>query len=91
MATREQLDVMRLIAAVLIWSFLFAMALTLAWFIFFIVARDWAFALHSKWFDLTPRDFDLMCYYSMALMKIIGIVFFLFPYLAIRLVVWKAK
>ena len=55
------------------------------WFFLFLVGGDWIYRIHSRWFEITKRDFDLMNYFGMALLKISILTFFLIPYLSIRL------
>ena len=74
------------LAGILLWSFAFTMALLLVWFLYHLAAADWIHSVHSRWFDITPRDFDLAMYSAMAAVKILGIVFFLIPGLAIQIV-----
>ncbi len=74
------------LAKVLIRCFLMGLAIQFLWFILFLVVGEWAYGIHSGWFELTRRDFDLMNYYGMALLKIGIFTFFLIPYLSIRLV-----
>jgi hypothetical protein len=59
--------------------------LLLFWFVLFLVAADTAYGIHSKLFDITKREFDLLNYYGMAVLKLAIFVAFLVPYVAIRL------
>jgi hypothetical protein len=43
----------------------------------------------GKWFGLTPHEIDVIHYCGMAFVKMCVLVFFLFPYIAIRLVLRK--
>ena len=91
MNKEEQIMLMENIAGVLIRCFFLIFALNLLWFVFFLLGGDWAYYLHSHWFDLSSHDYDLVFYCIMALTKIFSFVFFLFPYIAIKLVIRKAK
>ena len=79
------------LAGILIRCFFLTMALLLVWFVFFLMAGDVGFYLHSRWFDINWYAYNLLFYYGMALLKIIAFVFFLFPYIAIRLVLRKKR
>ena len=59
--------------------------LLLIWFIFILVGGNVIFEIHSKIFDITRHDFDLMNYWGMGLTKIFILVFFVIPFIAIRL------
>ncbi|MHC4107469.1 MAG: DUF6868 family protein [Planctomycetota bacterium] len=78
-------------ARVLIWCFALSVALLIIWFVFYLLIGDWGYSVHSKMFDeLTRRDYELINYCGMAVMKLFVFVVFLIPYLAIRLVL-RAK
>jgi len=78
-------------AGILIRCFLMTMALLLVWFVLFALAGGFVYDLHSCWFDLDWHTLSWFFYIGMASVKIIAIVFFLFPYIAIRLVLRKNK
>jgi ABC-type transport system involved in cytochrome c biogenesis permease subunit len=68
------------------WCALINLALLLWWFLFFALARDWAYRLHSRWFTIPADKFDSIHYSGMAIYKM-GILFFnIVPYLALRIV-----
>jgi heme/copper-type cytochrome/quinol oxidase subunit 2 len=79
------------LSAILIRCFFLSIALLLVSFIFFLLTGNTIYCLHSRWFDFEQRDYDLLFYYGMAFIKICAFVFFLFPYIAIRLVLRKSK
>jgi len=91
MVTQEQVSVLRLMAAILWRCFVFCVALLLLWFLLFLLAGDLVYSIHSRFFELSRRDFDLMNYCGMAFLKIGGIAFFLFPWIAIQWVIRKAE
>ena len=49
------------------------------------------YSLHSQWFELSRHDYDVLNYFGIAFTKICAIIFFLFPYIAIRLVLRGMK
>jgi hypothetical protein len=75
------------ITAVLAWSTLINLALLIWWFLFFTLAHDWTYQLHTKWFRFSPERFDAIHYSLMGVFKMGVIVFNLVPYLALRIVV----
>jgi len=89
MNTEEERVLLNDLAGILIRCFFLTFALLLVWFAFFWLAGDIGFYLHSHWFEIDGRDYDLLFYYGMAFLKICAFVFFLFPYIAIRLVIRK--
>ena len=72
------------LATILIRSFLFGLAFLLLWFLLYLIAPGWMFETNAKWFNIGRHDFDLINYFGMGFMKISILLFFVFPYLAIR-------
>ena len=85
MTKDEQNNLLNAVAGICIRCFLLSVVLLLFWFVFFLKAGDWAYSIHSKWFELPRHHFDLMNYYAMTFVKIISWLFFLLPYIAIKL------
>ena len=76
-----------IIREVLAWSDVINYALLILWFLIFSLAHDWLHGLHGKWFTLSEENFDAIHYLSMAFFKLCIFLFFLVPYLALRIVV----
>jgi hypothetical protein len=74
-----------IIRDVLAWCTVINFALLLWWFMFFSLAHDWLFRLHTRWFTLPEEKFDAIHYAGMAFFKICIFVFNLVPYLALRI------
>jgi len=88
--TKDELNnCLEVAAGVFLRCFVLAVCLLLFSFVFYLAAGDWAYSFHSRWFELTKRDFDLMYYYLMAFMKILTFLFFLLPFIAIKLILRK--
>jgi hypothetical protein len=68
-------------------SFLVCAGFQLLTFGMLMVFHDWAYNLHSKLFLLTPETFDLEVYHFLGMMKVLGMVLFLVPWIAIKIVV----
>lgn len=83
---QENLDV---IAGILIRCFVGGMALLLIWFAWYVFGSDWVYQVHSRWFQLPRQTFDAIHYAGMAITKIAIILFFLLPWIAIKLVSGK--
>ncbi len=72
---------------ILLRCFILNFALILFWFFLFLIGNgQWGYEIHSKIFDITRHEFVLINYCGMAFVKLCNIIFFLFPYVAIRLV-----
>ena len=76
-----------IVRGVLGWSALINYGVLIVWFLFFILAHDWMYRYHTKFFTLSVEKFDATHYGSMAFFKLLVIVFNLVPYLALRIVV----
>lgn len=72
------------LAKVLLRCFVIGVLLLLFWFGAFVLASDMIYASHGKWFDLTRHELHVIHYCGMAFFKGCLLLFFLFPYLAIR-------
>jgi len=72
------------LATILIRSFLIGLAFLLLWFLLYLVAPGWMFKTNAIWFNIGKRDFDLINYFGIGFVKITILLFFFFPYLAIR-------
>lgn len=71
---------------ILAWSAVINFALLLLWFLFFLLAHDWMYRLHERWFKLSEESFDAIHYAGMAFYKLCILLFNLVPYLSIRIV-----
>ena len=74
------------IRAFFAWCSVINMALLLWWVIFFLVAHDWTYRIHSKWFKIPVEKFDAIHYSGMAFFKVGIFVFNLVPYFALRII-----
>ena len=89
MTKDEQNNLLEAVAGVCLRCFVLAFCLLLLSFVFYLLAADWAYSMHSRWFDVTRLHFTLMYYYVMAFMKIASFLFFLLPFIAIKLILRK--
>jgi hypothetical protein len=87
----EQDNLLDRAADVFLYCFLMSFALLLLWFVFYLLAGDWAYSIHTGWFELSRHDFDLVNYWGMAFTKFCAIIIFLFPYLSIKLLLRKKR
>ena len=87
----EQINCLDAVAGVFLRCFVLAFCLLLFSLVFYLLAADWAYSIHSRWFELSRLHFDLMYYYVMAFMKIASFLFFLLPYIAIKLILRKKQ
>jgi len=71
---------------VLLRSFLLGYALLLLWAAIYLAAGTILYGPAHKLFGLTSHEVDLIQYCGIGFVKCLLLVFFLFPYVAIRLV-----
>ena len=62
-----------------------AYALLLAWFVLFLAFHDAVYRLHARWFRLSVEAFDAVNYGGMAAWKILAILLFAIPWIALGL------
>ena len=89
MTKDEQNNLLDTAAGIFLRCFMLAVCLLLFSFVLYLLAADWAYRIHSGWFGITRHDFDLMYYCWMAFTKTVGFLFFLIPFIAIRLILRK--
>jgi hypothetical protein len=79
------------IASVLIRCFIMAVIVQLVWFGVFVGIGDLAFGIHEELFGTERLYFDMVNYFGLMFVKMISILFFLIPWLSIKLVVRMKK
>jgi hypothetical protein len=67
----------------LIWCAAIHYCILLVWFAVFVLAHDWLYRMHSRWFRLSMESFDLVNYAGVALYKIGIMLFVLVPLIAL--------
>jgi len=75
-----------IVREMLLWCAVINYAVLLWWFLALLVAHDWMYRLHSRWFRLTVERFDTVHYSGMAMYKIGILLLNLAPYVALRIV-----
>lgn len=58
----------------------------LIWFGAFLVAHDWIYMMHSRWFKMSAARFDEINYLSIAIYKLGIMVFNLVPLIALYII-----
>jgi len=92
MQNNERNDIfLQTLATILIRSFLFGLAFLLLWFFLYLIVPSWMFEMNARWFNVGKRDFDLINYFGMGFVKISILLFFFFPYLAIRSILRRRR
>ena len=68
------------------WCGIINIGILLCWLLFLVVAHDWVYRIHSKWFKLSMETFDTVHYAGMAFYKLSIFMFNIVPYIALRIV-----
>jgi hypothetical protein len=76
-----------ILSAILGWSTLINMGIVTLWFLLIVLAHDWVYQLHSRWFTLSVERFDTIHYAGMAFYKMSIYLFNLVPFLALQIVI----
>jgi Family of unknown function (DUF6868) len=71
---------------VLLWCTVINYGILLVWFLFFMLAHDWMYQLHGRWFHLSVDQFDMLHYAGMSVYKLGIILLNLVPYIALHIV-----
>ncbi len=79
------------LASVLGGAFIINFVIVLLWACLALFTPEWFYKLIENWFAVSRHEFDLVNYSGIALMKLFNIVFFLSPYLSIKLWLRKKK
>ena len=77
---------METIRTVFAWCAVINIGMLLFWFLFFALAHNWLYKIHSKWFKLSTETFDAIHYAGMAVYEVSILLFILGPYIALRIV-----
>ncbi|UCF42795.1 MAG: hypothetical protein JSV99_09425 [Planctomycetota bacterium] len=77
------------IGRVLIRCFVMGVALMLVWLGFLVLAGDFAYKVHSRFIEVSREQFNCIQYAALAITKGCIFLYFLLPYIAIRLVLSK--
>lgn len=75
-----------LLMRVLAWVSVINYTVLIIWFLSLIVARNFVYKLHSRWFDISEAQFNAIHYGLMGAYKLLVMVFFLTPYIVLRIV-----
>jgi hypothetical protein len=68
------------------WCAVINLGILLWWAFFILLARDWTYRMHRRWFKITEEAFDTIHYAGIGLFKIGVLLFNVVPYLALRIV-----
>jgi hypothetical protein len=67
----------------LLWCAVINYGILIVWFLFFILAHDWMYLLHGRWFRFSVEQFDMLHYAGMSIYKVGIILLNIVPYVAL--------
>ena len=60
--------------------------LLLWWWLWLVAAHDWVYNMHTRWFRVSSEQFDTIHYAGIAFFKVLNIVFFFVPWIALHII-----
>ena len=89
--SKEAIEIFDAIAAILLKCFIVAfLALLFVWIVI-AFKGDYVYQIQTHFLNVSHQDFDLFVLYALTFMKVLNVVFFLFPYIAIALFLRSQK
>jgi hypothetical protein len=67
----------------LLWSTVINYVVLVIWLLLYVLARQWVYRLWTRWFRLTPEQFDAINFGGIALYKLGILLFNLVPLVAL--------
>ncbi len=86
--SKETNDALEVVAKALLWCFVLGVVLLLVWVALYMFAPGMIYK-QGQWFGLAPHEVDLIHYCGMGFWKAGVLLFFLFPYISLRIVMRK--
>ena len=71
----------------LLWCAIINYILLIVWFLAFLLAHDFIYRLHSRWFRLSVEAFDAIMYGSLAVYKLGVLLLNVVPLIALWIIV----
>lgn len=70
----------------LLWSTAINYGVLLLWFGVFVYAHDWLYRTHTRWFNLSPQNFDVLHYAGVATFKVGILLLNVVPLIALYII-----
>jgi hypothetical protein len=82
--SEEVIQILNAIAGILLRCFIITVVASLFVWTMVLIIGDSFYSIHSSFFDISRKNYDQFLLYSLMLIKVLNILFFLFPFLAIK-------
>lgn len=70
----------------LLWCSIINISILMIWVVMFMVAREFIYNLHNRWFKISNETFDSIHYGMMGFWKLSVFLFNLVPYIVLRII-----
>ncbi|MBN1435526.1 MAG: hypothetical protein JW936_00500 [Sedimentisphaerales bacterium] len=68
------------------WCTIISLGLLVFWSVMILVAKDWIYKVHGKWFPMPRETFNVVMYAFLGACKIFFAMFILIPYIALVII-----
>jgi len=75
-----------MLQALLGWCTVINFGVLMLWFVLYVLAKDWMYRLHSRWFSVSRERYEMVHLGGMAGYKLAIWMFNLAPYIALHLI-----
>ena len=76
----------QLLQSFFMWCSIINFGLMMLTFVIIIFAKEWAYKMHSRWFNISKEYFDNILYAFLGLYKLLLIVFCIIPWIALSII-----
>jgi hypothetical protein len=83
---RRHAMTLELLKSFFMWCSIINFGLMMLSFIIITTAKEWAYKMHSRWFNISKPAFDLILYCFLGIYKLLLIVFCIIPWIALSIV-----
>ncbi|HKL22534.1 MAG TPA: hypothetical protein VJ904_12060 [Tichowtungia sp.] len=68
------------------WCSIINIGMLLILFAILVTAKEWAYKIHSRWFNISKENFDLVLYCFLGIYKVLVFVFCIIPWIVLSLI-----
>jgi hypothetical protein len=76
----------QMLQAFFMWCSIINFGLLFICFVIITQAREWAYKMHSRWFNISKESFDLALYCFLGFYKLLVFVFCIIPWIALSII-----
>ena len=68
------------------WCSIINVVLLMLMFFIITTAKEWTYKIHSRWFNISKENFDLVLYCFLGLYKLLVWIFCIIPWIALSII-----